>query len=236
MAVTGKITTASFYGKWSQGLMEKGAGDGVTFKQKITLKKGPGAAAVSTQLKELKRQIIPILNQVAKSTSAYIKLYIDNRRRRMIDSTSGKRRLASAFKDGTVVFTGNYMYIGLGNRAELDKTFPYWEVLNYGGYTPGKTVGWFGRGAMPDADMAGASAPGGRMDAFHWEPNSDDRYLMNPQRPIEGNHYIEATNLYIKGIWDKAWMAFKNDVEHRVGYPTGGNKGIPLSKQEANLG
>jgi len=199
------------------------------FGQRLTLKKGPGAGTIAKQLRSIEKRVAPILNDIATATSVYIGHYIDARRRRKVDRT--KKRLASAFKHGEVEYTKNYISVGLGKRSTLDTKFPYWEVLNNGGYTPPVSIGFFGRNAMPDADMAGASAPGGAMDIYH--QTGDKGYLMNPQRPIEGIHYLEAAQAYTKGLWSKAWRDFKQNVEHRVGFPTIGTKGIPLSGKEA---
>ena len=200
--------------------------EGINFKQTLKLKKGASVGTVAAQLKNIERHTEPILNAIAKSTSHFIKLYIDKRRKRVVDRS--KRRLASAFKDGWVDYSSKGIVVGLGKRSELESEFPYWEVLNYGGLgvSQKKVPGWFGRKARPDPSMAGASAAGGNMDLFHYNPHEEGNFIMVPQKPIEGIHYLEAANIYTKTLWSKAWKSFQKGVEHRVSFPTMSTKGI----------
>jgi hypothetical protein len=75
----------------------------------------------------------------------------------------------------------------------------YWYVINYGQrydggmFIPPKTLGSFeGNPSWPQAGEGGQYWMRGQSDAF------GAKYLMNPQQPVEGKHYIEAGERYIK--------------------------------------
>ena len=120
--------------------------------------------------------------------------------------TGSNGRLEQAINVYTEVMSKDYMVIGVGQIAELNRIAPYWALVNWGGMVSPRArlvPGAFQPGDQePDPALAGTRV--GR-EYFEYMPEAggrnDSRFLMQVRNPIAPMHYIEKTVGWLKAVW-----------------------------------
>ena len=153
------------------------------------------------RLTEAKKEFEPELNKIASVLSKKIGDIIDQNRKR--PRKRGKKGLANAFRSGElkgkVKRLKDVISIGIGNINYLNSKYPYWRVLNWGGYIPPANLGYF----------VGSGEPREGKSRERWEHTGDRKdFFMRPKKPISPVNYIEKANDWFKPIWDKVWTQF----------------------------
>lgn len=146
------------------------------------------------------------MSGIKKMILGHLQMYINSQRSRGIEEhpkeegkivrLTQRNNLYNTIEAGTTLKEiktgdGHYRYeLGIGRKKDLQLHAPYWKVINYGGYVPPPTLGYFTGGKGPFA--------GGGRDVFHhtngWKGTNrgeGNSFLMVPKKPITGMHYIE---------------------------------------------
>jgi hypothetical protein len=148
------------------------------------------------------------MSGIKKIILKHLQMYINSQRKRGVEKHTmyGEKEgfrytlennLYNTIEAGTTLKEaktgdGHYKYeLGIGEKKFLQTFARYWKVVNYGGYVPPPTLGYFGNGKGPN---------GTGRDVFHnvpyWKgtnpyPRNHNSFLMVPKKPITGMHYIE---------------------------------------------
>jgi hypothetical protein len=90
--------------------------------------------------------------------------------------------------------------MGLGNEEYLNKNYPYWKIVNFGGFINHSVLGWFGLKQRPDSSQRGKGS-----EVFHGHSNG---YLLTPKAPIRPMNYIEYILNWLQGYWYNYWEIY----------------------------
>lgn len=122
---------------------------------------------------------------------------------RKIIKTQAKRKpttdqLESAIDSELIEDNRDRLSYGVGNITILDDMARYWRVVNWGGWIPPATIGYFDNYKPPIAGMTG--------ERWYYRPSeaSSDpfaRFIMIPKKPIPPMNYIEKTGYWIANNW-----------------------------------
>jgi hypothetical protein len=148
------------------------------------------------------------MSGIKKMILAHLQMYINSQRSRPIEEhpkqegkverLTQRNNLYNTIEAGTTLKEiktedGHYKYeLGIGEKRDLQLHAPYWKVINYGGYVPPPTIGYFGNGKGPLAGGGGErfTATGGWKGTNPYTRGGNS-FLMVPKKPITGMHYIE---------------------------------------------
>lgn len=138
------------------------------------------------ELKQKKKDIEPLLKKIATESRDIMKSYIKPRRK---GSTGNLKRSIKVKKQN--LGKGIISYI-VGDVNDLPE---YWEVVNYGGYIPPATRGYFGNKQSPKAS--------GGKDRFHYTAGKN--YFIEPKKAIKPMRFIEKTHTAVARKFDSYW-------------------------------
>lgn len=148
-----------------------------------------GVDEITKDLQALAREIDPVLKRFANKTAKQMKSYIKPRR---TPSTGNLARSIKVYKKREGKGIVSY---AVGDPSEMPI---YWYVVNYGGYTPPASRGYFGNGSRPR---------GGVMNQRFTHVASNKYSYIKPNKPIRPMRFIEKT---------EAWALRNFDRELRV--------------------
>jgi hypothetical protein len=146
------------------------------------------------------------MSGIKKMILGHLHMFINSQRTRGIEEhpkqegktirLTQRNNLYNTIEAGTTlkeIKTGDRHYryeLSIGEKRDLQLHAPYWKVINYGGYVPPPTIGYFSGGKGP--------MTGGGRDVFRhtdgWKGTNrggGNSFLMVPKKPITGMHYIE---------------------------------------------
>ena len=146
------------------------------------------------------RKIQPTLEKLSADTSRQMKTIIEQNKKR--PGQYKKDSLANAFKAGRLELTQNSMVFGIGDKTYLDQEFPYWYVVDVGGYIPPSVMGWFGRHRRPIKGTKGGK------EVFHQHSMAEGGFFMKPKVPIRPMNYISLTQDWINRKWKQVWGSY----------------------------
>lgn len=146
-------------------------------------------SGLSEHIKDLnqkKKDIDPLLKKIATESRNIMKAYIKPRRKA---STGTLKRSIRVKKQN--LGKGIVSYI-VGDIKDLPE---YWKVVNYGGYVPPATRGFFGNKQAPKV--------GGGKDRFHHTAGKN--YFIKPNKAIKPMRFIEKTHTAVARKFDSFW-------------------------------
>jgi hypothetical protein len=88
-------------------------------------------------------------------------------------------------------------WVGIGKVLEMDTLAPYWRVINYGGFIPPPSVGYFGDHNPPDAGLVGQGYE-------PWTEGADGFYMI-PKSAIRPMNFVETTQNWFASYWKRYW-------------------------------
>jgi hypothetical protein len=148
---------------------------------KVSIAKFDGTKFIQTQIASIReladRQIEAIADETVKVIRQKITARIDKR-------DGSTENLALSFTK--IPITGGF---GVGDINFLNKQAPYWYWQNFGIAQSGRKIPPANRGAF----TSGNPKPNPAGGTSRWGHSSTGKYLIQPKKPIEAKHYIEAT-------------------------------------------
>jgi hypothetical protein len=140
------------------------------------------------------------LKKITETTHKELHNYIETHKKRK--GQYNPRGLHSAFKPAKPIIQGRNILIGLGNEEYLNENYPYWKIINFGGFINHSVLGWFGLKQRPDKSQRGQGT-----EVFH---GHDNGYLLTPKAPIRPMNYIEYILNWLNNYWYIYWENYFN--------------------------
>jgi len=159
---------------------------------------------ISTLEKSLSELFPKAITTVRDKVLSDLQMYINSKRKRGIEEHTenwryrARNNLYNVIEAGTKILQTrtNRFVLTIGETNFLEKSAPYYLVLNYGGYVPNPAWGYFGKGRRPQSDTD-------EREIFHYtgkygrNPYARLRkgqkggvYYMIPTKPIRGIYYL----------------------------------------------
>lgn len=177
---------------------------GARIRLKIT-HKGRTLGSFRRIIRSIRPKLLLKIGMIGYRIADHMSLVINRDRVRKGATSSGG--LASAFKDRSAVessLIGDMIHIGIGNKQVLNATYPYWKVVNKGGFTPSPTFGFFGHGDRPNSAYAGTGV-GKQLWHRPYDPGGPHIFYMVPKNPIPAMNYIGKTSAWTRIQWNTKW-------------------------------
>jgi len=147
------------------------------------------------------------LYKIAKKIGAHFSMVINRDRKRK--TTHQKGGLASAFTQDNMINIsrrGQNVSVRIGDKNYLNDKYPYWRVINNGGYIPQANLGFFGHFKRPDKNFAGT---GVGTEVWHGLTDTqytwDRAYFIQPKNPVPALNYIGKTKVFVNTNWNSKW-------------------------------
>lgn len=148
-----------------------------------------GVDELNKALEAKAKDIEPILKKIALDTQKQMRSYIKPRRK---GSTGTLSKSIKIYKRRSGKGIVSYH---VGDPADMPE---YWYVVNYGGYTPPPTRGYFGNKQAPRGGI--------QNERWHYK-DSNSFYYIKPNKQIRPMRFIEKTQAYVAKKFDRD---FKN--------------------------
>ena len=168
---------------------------GIKFSSKISYS-AQGLQSIRNMLKGNQEWLELEFTDLAKKISKGIISHIDSKTGSR-DNRGGGLGLATAFRNYVVTRKGSQFTIGIGNKGDLNKFFPYWYALNYGKFyksgkpfIPPPTIGYFDGTTRP--------IPGVGGQRWEYDNQATQRFYMEPKKAVPGIMYIQKGNDILK--------------------------------------
>ena len=142
---------------------------------------------IMTGIKAKNTELENEITVLGENATKFARTYINTHRKRK----GGTGNLAKAIDMTVEKYAGVYL-VGVMETKKLNRVAPYWYIINYGGYTPPTTYGYFTGGVM--RPQSGVPRTG------HWNTGKNyygKMFRMIPKKAIRPMYYIEATGRYI---------------------------------------
>lgn len=191
---------------------------GASFTLKVT-HKGIGLEKFKNKVRKVKIQISSKGETIGYRIAEHISEVINRSRRRKGKTSSGG--LASAFRDRNMVkvkFMGDIINIGVGNKKLLNTQYPYWKIIDKGGFIPSATFGFFGHGGergRPNSAYAGTGVGIQLWNRREWGRGMGGIFLLKPKNPIPPMNYIGKTKAWTNIQWNTKWKKEIIDIIKR---------------------
>ena len=178
---------------------------GADFTFKVT-HRGQSLARFKRKVRTLRPKILRKAELIGGRIGDKISMIINRDRVRKGKTSSGG--LASVFRDRSMVkvsMIGDIIHVGVGDKRILNTKYPYWKVVNKGGFIPSATFGFFSHGERPNSAYAGTGAGSSLWHRRDWSSGSRGVFFMKPKNPIPAMNYIGKTKTWARRSWRTKW-------------------------------
>jgi len=174
-----------------------------TLNISIKLVNGKGFAEMAAKITALHSQVELGLAELAIRSQNHMRNTIQTEKNNTGRSFAPKlvgagQRQGPDNLENNIKAEGAGLHWGVGNKAWLLATAPYYQRINDGGYIPPANLGSF---------PSGGPASGGGGEGWTHKGPGKGSFKMTPKKVVKGMNYIEKTGHYLLATWSTFWKS-----------------------------